>query len=257
MFTRLKNRIKDKVLNRFGPANEFGLDNQSNRDAWIKSQLQALSEGSRLLDAGAGECPYKNACGHLTYVSQDFGQYDGQGDQIGLQMGSWDNSKLDIVCDICHIPESDHSFDAILCSEVFEHLPYPLKALKEFSRLLKPGGILILTAPFSSMTHFAPYHFQTGFNKYYYETHLPENGFDILECVPNGSYFDYVAQEIHRLPWSEDQYAKGAPKLTDSESFVYTLARRVLLHRLKQFSQHDSGSSEMMCFGFHVKARKR
>ena len=121
-----------------------------------------MPAGSRILDAGAGELRYKPLCSHLEYVSQDFAQYNGQGDGVGLQMGNWDQTHLDIVCDITQIPEPDQSFDVIMCIEVFEHLPDPLAALREFNRLLKSGGWLIITAPFNSLTHFAPYHFYTG-----------------------------------------------------------------------------------------------
>ena len=114
-------------------------------------------------------------------MSQDFAQYDGKGDGMGMHKGGWDQSNLDIISDITAIPEPDASFDAIMCVEVFEHLPEPIKAIQEFARLLKPGGLLILTAPFCSLTHLAPYHFYTGFNRYFYEKHLPANGFRIIE----------------------------------------------------------------------------
>lgn len=256
MFTRLKNRFKERLLNRFGPPTDFGLHIKERRDAWIRDQLAQLPEGLRILDAGAGECPYKDFCNHLDYISQDFGQYDGKGDSVGMQTGAWDNSKLDIVCDICEIPEPEASFDAILCSEVLEHLPRPLNAIAEFSRLLKSGGKLLITAPFCSRTHFAPYHFCTGFSRYFYEHHLPEFGFVIEECTADGGYFEHMASDMHYLPIAEKDYAKDASPQNGSESFVYHLARRVILHRLRQFSEADSGSSALMCRGYHVRARR-
>src|SRR5674476_1266665 len=66
----------------------------------------------------------------------------------GLQTKGWDTTRIDLVSDITAIPAPDASFDAILCSEVLEHVPEPTHALDEFTRLLKPGGVLILTAPF-------------------------------------------------------------------------------------------------------------
>ena len=166
-----------------------GTHNQAVRDRWIQAQLEALPAGTRLLDAGAGERPYKKHCGHLDYVSQDFGQYDGRGDAAGLQPGQWDNSRLDIVSDITAIPAATASFDAILCSEVFEHIPDPCAALREFARLLKPGGHLLLTAPFCSLTHMAPYYFVNGFSRYWYERLLPAAGFTISELQTNGNFF--------------------------------------------------------------------
>jgi ubiquinone/menaquinone biosynthesis C-methylase UbiE len=153
--------------------------NFSNREQWLGDVLAKLPEHYRVLDAGAGELRNRRFCEHLEYVSQDFCQYEGTGNSQGLQTGTWDNSKIDIVSDITNIPEPDGSFDAILCSEVLEHIPQPSAALDEFQRLLKPGGVLILTAPFASLVHFAPYHFCTGFSRYWYEHHLPERGFQI------------------------------------------------------------------------------
>ena len=51
--------------------------NEITRQAWLKKTLNALPEGARLLDAGAGELTNRLYCGHLDYVSQDFCQYQG------------------------------------------------------------------------------------------------------------------------------------------------------------------------------------
>jgi SAM-dependent methyltransferase len=117
-----------------------GILNDAVRTSWIEKALAAIPEGSRILDAGAGEKRHEKYCTHLAYVSQDFGRYDGTGDGRGLHHGAWDQTGLDIVSDIADIPEPDGSFDAILCTEVFEHLPDPLQAIREFRRLLRPGG---------------------------------------------------------------------------------------------------------------------
>jgi SAM-dependent methyltransferase len=165
-------------------------------------------------------------------------------------MDSWDYGKLDIICDITNIPRPDHSFDAILCTEVFEHIPDPISAIKEFSRLLKPGGKLILTAPFCSMTHFAPYHFATGFNRYFYETQLTLNGFNISSITPNGNYFSYLAQEINRMPHVAVNFGLGRI------NFLGKIAISYLNKYLVRLATNDNQSSELMCFGYHVVAVK-
>lgn len=181
-------------------------DCESFRFQWLGEQIKRLPAGSIVLDAGAGELRNKPLCKNLEYVSQDFCQYEGVGDGAGIQTGIWNTEKIDLVCDIASIPAQSESFDAILCTEVFEHIPEPTAAVDEFSRLLKPGGRLILTVPFASLVHFAPYHFCSGFSRYWYMYHLPKRGFEIVELVPNGDWFSLLRQELARLPSMSKKY---------------------------------------------------
>jgi SAM-dependent methyltransferase len=223
-------------------------ENEVNRNRWLKDTLRSIPSGFRILDAGAGELRNKLLCTHLVYVSQDACQYEGTGDAQGLQTGTWDTSKIDLVCDIVNIPEPEASFDVILCSEVFEHLPDALKALDEFSRLLKPGGKLILTAPFASFVHFAPYHYATGFSRYWYEYHLPTRDFEIRELTPNGDWFSYVKQEILRLPGIARRYG----------DWCWPLAYLVTGIGLIYFSLRGKSQTaeDVGCFGWHCIAIK-
>lgn len=228
-----------------------GTRNAATRDAWVAQTLTALPAGARLLDAGAGECQYKKHCGHLKYVAQDNAVYDGTGN-TGLQTGSWDFSQIDIVSDIIDIPEPDGSFDAVLCTEVLEHLPDPVRALDEMARLLRPGGTFIITAPFWSLTHFAPYHYATGFNRYFYEFHLGRLGFDIVEMTPNGNFFECVGQELRRVTDMAQRFAGG-----DKPTPLELNAMQVMLAMIERMSMRDTGSAEMLHFDCQVRAVKR
>lgn len=173
--------------------------NDNTRVAWLSDKLSQIPSGLRILDAGAGEMRFKPFCSNLNYVSQDFCQYKGAAKGDGLHTDVWDTKRIDLVCDITSIPEADAVFDAILCTEVLEHIPDPTEALDEFARLLKPGGRLILTAPFASWVHMAPYHFCTGFSRYWYEHHLAKRGFRIEELTPNGDWFAFTHQSLMSL----------------------------------------------------------
>lgn len=229
---------------------QVGIRNERVRNDWVIQALSQLPSGLRLLDAGAGEQPYKKHCTHLHYVSQDFAQYNPATLEEGLQMKDWDYGKLDIISDVTAIPEPDASFDAILCTEVIEHIVNPIDAIKEFSRLLKPDGTLILTAPFCSMTHFAPYHFYSGYNRFFYENILLAHGFEIIEMTENGNYFEYLAQELRRLPAVGVQYANI------EQGDEIKVATEHVLSYLHSCSSKDTGSKELLYFGMHVRAKK-
>ena len=221
-----------------------GANNAIDRDLWVKAALSKLTEGARILDAGAGEQRYRSYCSHLTYVSQDFCEYNGEGNKQGIQTGTWNTSKIDIVSDIINISEPDATFDAILCTEVLEHIPDPIAALNEFHRLLRPGGELILSAPFASLTHQAPYHYYSGFNRYFYEHFLPRIGFTITEITANGDYSEYVAQELRRLVTI---YGKSP---LYARLFISIILRFIYLNR------SFNNTSDLCCFGFHIRALK-
>ncbi|MDO8495030.1 MAG: methyltransferase domain-containing protein [bacterium] len=231
----------------------IGTANQADREKWLEETIACIPTGSKILDAGAGELAYKKFCAHLEYVSQDFDQYDGAGNQEGLQTKKWDRGKVDIVSDITKIPVPDHSFDAVMCIEVLEHIPEPIRVIREFSRILKTGGRLIITAPFSSLTHFAPYYFSTGFSKYWYQKILHENGFEIQNLEFNGSYFAVLAQEFHRLRDLTKQYSK----VTFLDKIFFRTVKRLVLWWLERIAKHDHSSSEVLCYGLHVVAIKK
>jgi ubiquinone/menaquinone biosynthesis C-methylase UbiE len=227
-----------------------GTTNESVRVSWIERSLKKIPAGETILDAGAGESQFKKFCSHLKYIAQDFGQYSGEG-EVGLHTGTWDNSRLDIVSDITAIPLPDASVNAIMCTEVFEHIPNAVLAIQEFGRLVKPGGYLLITAPFVSITHFAPYHFATGFSRYFYEKHLPDAGFEIEDLQLNGNYFEFIAQETRRVKQISERYS--GIKLNLFQKSVQHLWLKIL----QSLSEKDRGSSELLSYGVHVFARKR
>jgi SAM-dependent methyltransferase len=58
-----------------------------------------------------------------------------------------------MVADVQHIGLPDASVDTVISCETIEHLPDPVQALREFRRVLRPGGRLVLTTP----NYFGPF----------------------------------------------------------------------------------------------------
>lgn len=69
--------------------------------------------------------------------------------------------RLDIVADVA--TDKVNSYDFLLASEVFEHVPPPVdRAFQNVFRLLKPGGVVVLTVPYgiqpTTIEHFPELH---------------------------------------------------------------------------------------------------
>jgi SAM-dependent methyltransferase len=216
--------------------------NELNRHEAVQHWLASLPAGASVLDAGAGVQRYRSYAAHLAYTSQDFGDYKG-GESFGQkQSPRWDASRCDLLCDITSLPVVDGYFDHVLCTEVFEHLPEPQLALRELSRVLKPGGSMLLTAPFRALYHQDPYFFYSGFSRYWYEHHAQACGLIIAGLEPNGSYFRDVAQELDRIlkMGGPLQALVAAPLLLPLIIYLF------VLERWFRFKTPES------CWGYHV-----
>lgn len=201
-----------------------GVENEKFRKSWTLGALEEARIKSRriLLDVGAGEGPFKadiQSLGYL-YFSHDFGQFDPSPDAPGLQDTEWNYSKTDFTCDVLDIPE-ETSFDVVLCTEVLEHVPDPVATIRKLARLLSPGGRMIVTVPFLSLMHQAPFWFSSGLSPFWFDYWRQQLNLRHVEITVFGDYADLFAQEAHRAFWPK--YRK-----TILSRFVSSLARKFL-----------------------------
>lgn len=230
----MRNKVRDLI--------DLEFNNIHQRRKFVETSLANLPSGSRLLDAGSGSQQYREFATHLTYVSQDFEQY-GRDSAIGFASSEdhYVYGETDIVGDIWSIAAANESFDAILCTEVLEHIPYPIETIAEFARLLRPNGTLILTAPSNCLRHFDPFFFSSGYSDRWYEHFLPKSGFDIVSLEPVGDYFSWMKVEIFRT-------------ITLNPIAIFSLLPALLYFKLRKKTQM---SQSTLCMGYHVIAIKR
>jgi len=148
----------------------------------------------RLLDLGCGKVPL-------------YGVYRGLVSEV--MCVDWGNSlhatsHLDKEADLTKpIDLPDASFDTVVLSDVLEHIPVPLDLCREISRLLSPGGKLILSVPFYYPLHEAPYDFYR-YTEYALRRFMELSKMKVVYLEPFGGAFeilaDIVSKNLMRLP---------------------------------------------------------
>jgi len=163
------------------------------RREFVADFLKGLPDNASLLDVGAGIQKYRQFCSHLRYTSQDLAEYDGKGDGVGFQSGSWDIPDTDIISDITSIPVPDSSFDAAICTDVLEHVPDVISSLSELNRVVRPGGHILITVPSQCDAHQTPYFFSGGYSAYLFKKVF--SGSNVTVEYESG-YFETIDQKL-------------------------------------------------------------
>jgi SAM-dependent methyltransferase len=78
------------------------------------------------------------------------------------------------------LPIKKSFFDIIICTEVLEHVIYLEFLIKEFKRILKKNGSILVTTPFVWAEHDTPYDFRR-FTSYGIKKIFLENNFKIIK----------------------------------------------------------------------------
>lgn len=153
----------------------------------LENSLQSCSTFVKgtLLDVGCGRRPYEKTffAAAEKYVGMDYLS---------------DRSKPDIIGSAQAIPVPDNSFDTVTSTEVLEHVPDPLKAMREMCRVLKPGGYLILTTPMFWPRHEVPY-------DYYRHTYdgllhlVKESGLELTKIFNRGRSYAFLGQVLQHI----------------------------------------------------------
>jgi ubiquinone/menaquinone biosynthesis C-methylase UbiE len=107
--------------------------------------LPHLRPGMRLLDAGCGPgsitIGLARAVAHGEVVGVDASAEAIDAARERASAEGCDNARFE-VADVCKLPYGDATFDAAFAHALLQHLPWPLDALTEIRRVLKPGGII-------------------------------------------------------------------------------------------------------------------
>lgn len=179
------------------------IGNPQTRDAWIREFAGKIPPGSTVLDVSAGARPYKELWSHCDYRSHEFPGnaqlVDGFRGESKAKTASELKAMHNYVGDITNTTAPSDYFDVVMLTEVLEHVPEPLSAIKELARVAKPGGHIIVSAPFTSGSHQLPFHFSSGYSREFYHHAAGLFALNVTEIISQGDYFKLMAQELGRV----------------------------------------------------------
>ena len=113
---------------------------------FLGNAAASLSPGSKILDVGSGDAPYRELFAEHVYLTCDWAGSQYRPDR-----------KPDYVAPADDLPLADEALDAVVCTQVLEHVPDPAAVMAELWRVLRPGGSLWLTTPLTWYLHELPH----------------------------------------------------------------------------------------------------
>ena len=156
--------------------------NRSQLEKLLRTEIERALRGRtglKLLDIGCGQRVYES------YFVQFVDDY------VGFDINTLPT--VDVVGVAEHLPFGSGQYDVVLCTQVLEHVDSPPAVISEISRVLKPGGVVLLTTHGTMVYHPTPVDYwrwtQTGLVKLF-----NENGeFSQIDIKPIGGTFSTLA----------------------------------------------------------------
>lgn len=175
-------------------------------------------------DIGCGSKPFKN------FLRDKVDKHVG----VDIKDGFYDDSNVDLHGTAYDVPVNESVADAVISSQVIEHLKSPLDAINEANRILKNDGLFFLSFPFLYPLHAAP-HDYLRYTEFYIRKALEENGFEVVEYNHLGGFW-YALGVFFEIYLNA--FNRGLLKKLYVCAFVRWIVQSVLLifHLLEQTS---------------------
>jgi SAM-dependent methyltransferase len=146
----------------------------------LKTAIGKYAHG-KVLDIGCGNKPYESL-----FSNRATGY-------TGCDVVQSDRNKVDVICEATALAFPDAQFDTVFSTQVIEHVNDPFKMMQEANRVLKPDGLVIVSAPFCWELHEEPYDFYR-YSKYGLKAMFEQKGFEALEIKANGGKWAAIFQ---------------------------------------------------------------
>lgn len=105
----------------------------------IRDALKSAPQNGLILEIGSGVSTMADGLGKVLFSDISM--------EAMRCLKDRETKPLTAAMSVTDIAIQNEKIDSLVCSEVLEHVPDDRRALYEFSRILKPGGLLVLTVP--------------------------------------------------------------------------------------------------------------
>ena len=198
--------------------------------------LKRHATDAKILDIGSGNSSYNRFFPNRIAVDID------------------PDRKPDVIGDAHNLPFGDGEIDAILSTDVFEHLKNPVKAVSEMKRVLRSGGKIIFATRFIFPIHDSPNDFWR-FTKYGLKELFKD--FEIVELEPETVNFETLAILFQRIGYQTKLVCNKPSKF-----FIFLIAK--ILAHCNWLIKEEYGDiarknkeSGMLASGYYMIAKKR
>jgi SAM-dependent methyltransferase len=157
---------------------------------WRDLRTELADARGDVLDVGAGAQPYRRLLPrHVHYRAIDL---EAARATFGYDVPDTEYFTGD------RWPVDDRAVDLVLATETLEHVREPARFLAQAQRVLRPGGRLVLTVPFSARWHYVP-HDYWRFTPSSLSDLLGAAGFSEIGVYPRGNEVTVAAGKLMAL----------------------------------------------------------
>ncbi len=155
-----------------------------------------------------------------------------------------------------YLPFMGGKFDAVVCSELLEHVPEPTVVLSEIHRVLRKEGTLLMCVPFLNRIHGDPYDYGR-YTDYYWSRTLHGLGFREIVIEKQGLFWSVLADMLRELAAVKAKQPRSQPAWL-GRVFSYALGegRRKALEWDNQLASKENHSLNGFTTGFGIRAKK-
>jgi SAM-dependent methyltransferase len=214
-------------------------------DEFYERNMRVLPKSANILDIGGKKVRKR-------------GQFDIEKHPVQVKYVNIDPStNPDYFYEGSNIPVESNSFDAVVCSEVLEHVGNPTSILKEAFRVLKPGSLIFICVPFLFRIHPDP----DDFGRYtdqYLRIMLKEAGFKNIMIEKQGLYPSVLVEMLRGCV-----FEMQSERRLKSKILRWLLSQMVIYGKRKAFKFEQKDYFKYNPFfnsyttGYGIVARKR